>query len=104
MQQESLPPHIEYVVESDITIRAVDKPFPERQVVAVFPSLEMAYAFIKKNLEDTKALHGYFSRYTIVPYDDVEQRMRENRPVGYNCVLAQFEDILFIRELPCPAS
>jgi hypothetical protein len=89
----------EYLVESDITIRAVDRPFPERQVVARFTSAEDAYSFIKKNLEDTKALHGYFARHTLVPLTEVASRVKDQRPIGYNCVLGQFEDVLYIHEV-----
>jgi hypothetical protein len=88
----------EYIVESDITIRAVDKPFPEKQLVATFDNLEMAYTFVKKNLEDTKSLHNYFCRFTLIPYDEVQGRVKENRAVAYNCVLGQFEDVIYIRE------
>jgi hypothetical protein len=89
----------EYLVESDITIRAVDRPFPEHHVVARFSSAEDAYSFIKKNLEDTKALHGYFARHTLVPSTELVTRIKEQRPIGYNCVLGQFEDVLYIREV-----
>lgn len=89
----------EYVVESDITIRAVDRPFPEHHAVARFASAEEAYGFIKKNLEDTKALHGYFARHTLVPVSELVSRIKEQRPIGYNCVLGQFEDVLYIREI-----
>lgn len=89
----------DYIVESEVTIRAVDRPFPDRHFVARFSSPEEAYAFIKKNLEDTKALHGYFARHTLVPMAEVAIRIKEQRPIGYNCVLGQFEDVLYIHEI-----
>jgi hypothetical protein len=39
---------MEFVVESDVIIRAVDKPFDERIQLGTFESVEQAYQFIEK--------------------------------------------------------
>lgn len=88
---------MEYIIESDIIIRAVDKPFSERQIVASFPTIEMAFAYIEKYLTDTKDLHTYFARQFICERTDLEERVREGRLIAINIVLGQFEDMLYIR-------
>lgn len=89
---------MEFIVESDIIIRAVDKPFSERQVLGVFPSEELAYQFIEKYLADTKELHTYFSRQYLCPKDELIERIREGRIVSINVVLGQFEDMIYVRK------
>ena len=88
----------EYIVESDIIIRAVDKPFPERQFMGSFPSAEMAYAYIEKYLTDTKDLHTYFTRQYICTKDEYEERIIDGRLIAINVVLGQFEDMIYIRK------
>lgn len=88
----------EYIVESDVIIRAVDKPFPERQFMASFPTLEMAYNYVEKYLTDTKDLHTYFSRQFLCKNDELEERVTDGRLVAINVVLGQFEDMMYIRK------
>lgn len=87
---------MKYVVESDITIRAVDKPIPERQILGIFHSVDMAYHFIEKYLEDTKMLHTYFSRRYICPRDELEENIQTGKFIAINIVLGQFEDMIYI--------
>jgi hypothetical protein len=89
---------MEFVVESDIIIRAVDKPFNERQILGVFPSEEQAYKFIDKYLGDTKELHTYFSRQYLCPIDELQGRIRDGRIIAINVVLGQFEDMIYVRK------
>ena len=89
----------EYIVESDITIRAVDKPFAQRQPMGVFFHLEDAYRFIEKYIGDTKALHTYFSRSFLCAKVELEDRVAHGKMVALNVVLGQFEDILFITKM-----
>jgi hypothetical protein len=89
----------EYIVESDIIIRAVDKPFPEKQFVASFPSAEMAYMYIEKSLKDTKDLHTYFNRQFICQKEELEDRILDGRLIAINVVLGQFEDMIYIRKV-----
>jgi hypothetical protein len=88
----------EYIVESDIIIRAVDKPFPERQHIASFQSIDMAYLYIEKSLKDTKDLHTYFCRQYLCNKDDLIQRIDDGRLIAINVVLGQFEDMIYIRK------
>ena len=88
----------EYVVESEVIMRAVDHPFHERQVLGTFPSEESAYVFIQKYIMDTKDLHTYFARYYICPKAEYAERIRNGKMVAMNIVLGQFEDIIFVRE------
>ncbi len=88
---------MEYIVESDVIIRAVDKPFSERQILGSFPTAEMAYTFIEKYLTDTKDLHTYFSRFYLCPKDEYEDRIKDGRLIAINVVLGQFEDMIYIR-------
>ena len=90
---------MDFVVESDIIIRAVDKPFNERQVLGSFPTAESAYHFVEKYLIDTKDLHTYFSRQYLCPKEEYDDRIRENRIVAINVVLGQFEDMIYIRKV-----
>lgn len=87
-----------YIVESDITIRAVDKPIPERQILGIFYSIDSAYHFIEKYLEDTKMLHTYFSRRYICLREDLEENIQNGKFVAINIVLGQFEDMLYINK------
>jgi hypothetical protein len=89
----------EYIVESDITIRAVDKPFADRQPMGVFIHLEDAYRFIEKYITDTKALHTYFSRSFLCSKEDLVDRVNQGKMVALNVVLGQFEDMLFITKV-----
>ena len=90
---------IKYRVESDITIRAVDKPIPERQILGIFHSLDSAYYFIEKYLEDTKMLHTYFSRRYICLREDLEENISNGKFVAINIVLGQFEDMIYINKI-----
>jgi len=87
-----------YIVESDIIIRAVDKPFNERQVLGSFSTIELAYQFIEKYLADTKDLHTFFSRNYICKKDELEIKIRDERIVAINIVLGQFEDMIYLRK------
>ena len=87
-----------YIVESEIIIRAVDKPFQERQVLGVFPSSEIAYQFVEKYLEDTKDLHTYFSRFILCSKEDYEENIATGKLVAINIVLGQFEDMIYVRK------
>jgi hypothetical protein len=89
----------EYIVESDITIRAVDKPFTERQPMGAFIHLDDAYRFIEKYICDTKALHTYFSRSFLCSKEDLVDRVNQGKMVALNVVLGQFEDMLFITKV-----
>ena len=89
----------EYIVESDITIRAVDKPFSQRQPMGIFPHLEDAYRFIEKYITDTKALHTYFSRSSICSKEELMDRVNMGKMVALNVVLGQFEDMIFITKV-----
>ncbi len=89
----------EYIVESDVIIRAVDKPFPERQAIASFQSIEMAFMYIEKSLKDTKDLHTYFCRQFICRRDELMERIDDRRLIAINVVLGQFEDMIYIRKV-----
>ena len=88
---------MEFIVESDVIIRAVDKPFTDRIVLGVFPTADLAYEFIEKYLADTKDLHTYFSRQYICSKEEYENIIREGRIVAINVVLGQFEDMIYVR-------
>jgi hypothetical protein len=90
---------MEFIVESDVIIRAVDKPFSDRIVLGTFSTGEEAFCFIMKYLADTKDLHTYFSRQFLCDKSELESRIREGRIVAINVVLGQFEDMIFIRKL-----
>jgi hypothetical protein len=89
---------MDFIVESDVIIRAVDKPFNERQILGSFPSGELAYQFIQKYLQDSKDLHTYFSRTYLCPKEEYEERIRDGRLVAINVVLGQFEDMIYVRK------
>jgi hypothetical protein len=88
----------EYIVESDVIMRAVDHPFHERQLLGIFTTEEAAYAFIQKYIMDTKDLHTYFARNYICPKNEYAERIRNGKMIAMNIVLGQFEDIIFVRE------
>ncbi len=90
---------MEYIVESEVVIRAVDKLFNERQTLGTFPTKEAAYHFIEKYLSDTKELHTYFARQFLCPKDEYEERIRDGRIISLNVVLGQFEDMIYVRKL-----
>jgi hypothetical protein len=90
---------MEFIVESEVIIRAVDKPFNERQVLGSFPTSELAFQFIEKYLQDTKDLHTYFSRHYLCPKEEYEERLRDERIVAINVVLGQFEDMIYVRKV-----
>jgi predicted adenine nucleotide alpha hydrolase (AANH) superfamily ATPase len=90
---------MEFVVESEVIIRAVDKPFNERQVLGSFPTSELAFQFIEKYLQDTKDLHTYFSRHYLCPKEEYEERLRDERIIAINVVLGQFEDMIYVRKV-----
>jgi len=89
---------MDFVVESEVIIRAVDKPFNERQTMSSFPTSELAYQFVEKYLQDTKDLHTYFTRQYICPKTEYEDRIRDGRIIAINIVLGQFEDMIYIRK------
>jgi predicted adenine nucleotide alpha hydrolase (AANH) superfamily ATPase len=90
---------MEFIVESEVIIRAVDKPFNERQVLGSFSTSESAYQFVEKYLQDTKDLHTYFSRHYLCPKEEYEERVRDERIVAINVVLGQFEDMIYVRRV-----
>lgn len=89
---------LEFIVESEVIIRAVDKPFNERLAMGKFTALDDAYSFIEKYLNDTRDLHTYFSRNFLCPRESLEERIKDNRIVAINVVLGQFEDMIYIRQ------
>jgi hypothetical protein len=89
---------MDFIVESEVIIRAVDKPFNERQIMGKFATGELAYQFVEKYLQDTKDLHTYFSRYYLCPKEEFEDRIRNDRIIAINVVLGQFEDMIYIRK------
>lgn len=89
---------LEFIVESEVIIRAVDKPFNERLAMGKFQSMDDAYTFVEKYLNDTRDLHTYFSRSFLCPRESLEERIKDNRIVAINVVLGQFEDMIYIRE------
>ncbi len=89
---------MDFIVESEVIIRAVDKPFNERQVLGSFSSADIAYQFIEKYLQDSKDLHTYFSRTYVCPKEEYEERVRDGRIIAINVVLGQFEDMIYVRK------
>ena len=87
-----------YIVESEIIIRAIDKPFTERQQLGTFLTSDLAYQFIEKYLQDTKDLHTYFSRQYLCPKEDYQEHIDEERIIAINIVLGQFEDMIYVRK------
>jgi hypothetical protein len=92
-------PEMDFVVESEVISRAVDKPFNERQPLGSFGTADAAYHFIEKYLTDTRDLHTYFSRQYLCPKEEYEDRIREQRIVAINVVLGQFEDMIYVRKV-----
>jgi hypothetical protein len=90
---------MDFVVESEVIIRAVDKPFNERQILGSFATADAAYHFIDKYLTDTRDLHTYFSRQYLCQKEEYEDRIREQRIVAINVVLGQFEDMIYVRKV-----
>ena len=90
--------NVQYIVESDIIIRAVDKPFPQRQALGLFISIDAAYQYIQKYLADTKELHTYYTRQFICVKDDLHDYIENDRIVAMNIVLGQFEDMIYIKK------
>jgi len=88
-----------YIAESDIIIRAVDKPFPQRQPLGLFMTAEAAYQYIEKYLSDTKELHTYYSRQFLCSKDELEDYIVNDRMIALNIVLGQFEDMIYVRKL-----
>ena len=89
---------MDFIVESEVIIRAGDKPFNERQALGSFPTGELAFQFIEKYLNDTKDLHTYFSRTYLCPKEELEDRIRDGRIISINVVLGQFEDMIYVRK------
>jgi hypothetical protein len=89
---------MDFIVESEVIIRAVDKPFNERQILGSFPTGELAYQFVEKYLQDSKDLHTYFSRTYLCTKEEYEERIRDGRIVAINVVLGQFEDMIYVRK------
>jgi hypothetical protein len=87
-----------YIVESDVIIRAVDKPFPNRVQMGVFATADQAYHFVEKYLADTKELHTYFARQTLCSKEEYETFLSGDRIVAFNIVLGQFEDMIYVRK------
>jgi hypothetical protein len=87
-----------YIVESEILIRAVDKPFNQRQELGIFTSAEDAYRYIEKYLSDTKDLHTYFSRQILCSKEEYMEYIESGRLVAINIVLGQFEDMIYVRK------
>jgi len=87
-----------FIVESDIIIRAVDKPFHQRQPLGVFLTSDAAYQYVEKYLADTKELHTYFSRSFICSKEDFDEFITHERMVAINIVLGQFEDMIYVRK------
>jgi len=89
---------MDFIVESEVIIRAVDKPFNERQGMSSFPTSELAYQFVEKYLQDTKDLHTYFTRQYLCPKSEYNDRIQDGRIIAINVVLGQFEDMIYIRK------
>ena len=89
---------MDFIVESEVIIRAVDKPFNERQVLGSFPTGELAFQYIEKYLQDSKDLHTYFSRTYLCTKEEYEERIRDGRIIAINVVLGQFEDMIYVRK------
>jgi len=91
-----------FIVESDIIIRAVDKPFPQRQALGLFLTADAAYQYIEKYISDTKELHTYYSRSSLCSKEEFEDYIVHERMVAMNIVLGQFEDMIYVRKLQTP--
>ena len=86
----------EYIIESEVTIRAVDRLFSEKQKIHTCGTLNEAYEYIETYLGDTKELHTCFVRQFLCERDDCEDRVTKGRLIAINVVLGQFEDVLYI--------
>lgn len=89
---------VTYIVESEVIIRTVDKPFPNRVILGAFSTSEQAYHFIEKYLADTKELHTYFTRQNLCSKEEYESLISGERIVAFNMVLGQFEDMIYVRK------
>ena len=89
---------MDFIVESEVIIRAVDKPFNDRQILGSFPTGELAFQYIEKYLQDSKDLHTYFSRTYLCTKEEYEERIRDGRIIAINVVLGQFEDMIYVRK------
>jgi hypothetical protein len=87
-----------YIVESEVIIRAVDKPFPSRVILGAFSTSDHAYQFIEKYLADTKELHTYFTRQNLCSKEEYESLISGERLIAFNMVLGQFEDMIYVRK------
>ena len=87
-----------YIVESEVIIRAVDRPFPNRIILGAFSTSDQAYHFIEKYLGDTKELHTYFTRQNLCSKEEYESFISGERIVAFNMVLGQFEDMIYVRK------
>jgi hypothetical protein len=87
-----------YIVESEVIIRAVDRPFPNRIVLGEFANSDDAYHFIEKYLSDTKELHTYFTRQNLCSKEEYESLISGERIIAFNMVLGQFEDMIYVRK------
>lgn len=87
-----------YIVESEVIIRTVDKPFPNRVILGAFSTSDQAYHFIEKYLADTKELHTYFTRQNLCSKEEYESLISGERIVAFNMVLGQFEDMIYVRK------
>jgi hypothetical protein len=89
---------MEFIVESDVIIRAVDKPFHQRYVLGSFSSAQAAYEHIEKYIHETKELHTYFARSYICSKEEYENIIQSKQLVAVNIVLGQFEDMIYVRK------
>jgi hypothetical protein len=87
---------MEFIIESEVTIRAIDRLFSEKQRIHACNTLEEAYDYIETYLGDTKELHTFFVRQFICDKSECEDRVSSGRLIAINVVLGQFEDILYI--------
>ena len=87
-----------FIVESDIVVHTLARPFHSHQTVVELPSLEEAYDNIKKYIADTKEIFTAFARHTICSREELEQLVNTDMPVAVNIVIGQFEDELYIKK------
>lgn len=88
---------VKYIVESEIVMRAVDKPFDRREPLGIFATKDEAYDFVWNYLSDSRKLHTYFSRTNICAKEELDQYIAENKMIALNVVLGQFEDMIYIK-------
>ena len=89
---------MEFIVESDIIIRAVDKPFHQRYVLGTFATSQEAYEHIQKYIHETKELHTFFARSYLCSKEEYEKIIQHKQIVAVNIVLGQFEDMLYVKK------